>query len=173
MWELPKGSMFLRGVPVRKLKKFYEKEKNPKAKVRLLAAIKRKEEMSVDDIAISLHLPKRTVHGWLWKLVKEGLNGIYDKKQTGRPAKLTKKDMKKLRDELVKGPKACGFSSELWTMKMIREHVKRKFGAEFVSRHTSRIMNKIDFTYRKPRIKHYKSADKRSQERFKKRFVKR
>jgi len=170
MWELPKGSMFLRGVPVRKLKKMYEKERISKAKLRLLVAIKRKEGMSVDDIAISMHLPKRTVHGWLWKMTNNGINGIYDKKQTGRPARLTKKDMKKLRDDLVKGPKTCGFSSEIWTMKMIREHVKRKFKVEFVSRHTSRIMDKINFSYRKPRIKHYKSADKRSQERFKKRF---
>lgn len=170
MWELPKGSMFLRGAPLRKLKKMYEKEKNPKAKLRLLAAIKRQEEMSVDAIAISLHIPKRTIHGWLWKLVKKGLDGIYDKKQTGRPAKLTKKDMKNLRKDLIKGPKECGFSSEIWTTKMIREYVKRKFKTEFVNRHMSRIMKKVDFTYRKPRIKHYKSADKRQQEHFKKRF---
>lgn len=172
MWELPKGSMFLRGMPVRKLKKLYEKEKNPKAKLRLLASIKRKQDKSLDEISFDLQKPKTTIHDWLHVIDKKGINGIYDKKQTGRPAKLTKKDMKKLRKDLIRGPKECGFSSEIWTMKMIREHVKRKFNTEFVGRHMSRIMNKIDFTYRKPRIKHYKSADKRSQERFKKRFAK-
>ena len=160
----------MRGVPVKKLKKFYGKEKNPKAKLRLLATIKRKQDKTLDDISFDLQKPKTTIHDWLHIIDKKGISGIYDKKQTGRPARLTEKDMKKLRNDLVKGPKICGFSSEIWTMKMIRDYVKRKFGVEFVNRHTSRIMDKIDFSYRKPRIKHYKSADKRSQERFKKRF---
>jgi len=152
------------------LKKAYKREKDAKAKLRLLASMKRKKSMKIEDIAMELNQPVMTVTNWLKKIGKEGINGIYDKKQTGRPARLTKKNMEKLKGDLVKGPKACGFSSELWTMKMIREHVKRKFGVGFVSRRTSRIMNKIDFSYRKPRIRHYKSADKRSQERFKKRF---
>lgn len=163
----------LDNVSMNVLKKAYKKEKDVKAKLRLLASMKRKKNMKIEDIAMELNQPVMTVANWLKKICKEGINGIYDRKQTGRPARLTEKDMRKLRDDLVKGPKTCGFSSELWTMKMIREHVKRKFKTEFVNRHTSRIMDKIDFTYRKPRIKHYKSADKRSQERFKKRFAKR
>lgn len=163
----------LDNVSMNVLKKADKREKNPKAKIRLLAAKMRKKGKTIEDISKELDIPVMTLTNWFKKIGKEGINGIYDKKQTGRPAKLANNDMKKLSEDLMKGPKACGFSSELWTMKMIREHMKRKFGVEFVNRHTSRIMNKINFTYRKPRIKHYKSADKRSQERFKKRLGKR
>ncbi len=153
------------------LRLLYDKEDSAKGKLRLLAAIKRKEGLSIDDIAASINKPRRTVHGWLHRFEQRGLAGVRDKKQPGRPPKLKKSQLKQLRADLLKGPQACGYGEQLWTRKLVQEHVRKRFGASFVERHMTRLLHKLGFTCQKPRQRHYKAAPKRSQEHFKKRFT--
>lgn len=142
-------------------------EKNSKARLRFLAALKRREGKSLDAIARDLGMGRRTVHEWLRRFVEMGLEGVYDKKQPGRPRRLTERQTRELRKDLMAGPEGFGFSKQLWTTRMVQEHVKRKFHAEYVDRHMRRLLQGMGFSIQKPRPVHYK-ADKRVQERFKK-----
>lgn len=164
MWNLPKGEEFLWRISTQKLKNAYNRETEQKAKMRLLAAIKRREGKSIDAIANDLSIGRRKAHEWLRRFVERGLQGTYDKKQPGRPTLLAKKQLKK---DLIAGPQKFGFSKQLWTTRMVQEHVRKKYGISYVDRHMRRLLNSMGFSSQKPRPVHYK-ADKRSQERFKK-----
>lgn len=171
MWELKRGSEFLPKVSMRKLRSVYAKENDAKAKLRLLAAIKRKEGESIDAIAVSICKPRRTVHGWLHRFEQRGLNGAEARKQPGRPSHLKKKQLLQLRADLLKGPQACGYSEQLWSRRLVQVHVSKKFKLSYTEQHMRRLLHKLGFTCQKPRQRHYKAAPKRSQEHFKKRFV--
>lgn len=171
MWELKRGPAFLSKVSMRELRSAYEKERNAKAKLRLLAAIKRKEGESIDTIATSISKPRRTVHGWLHRFEQRGLSGAEDKKQTGRPPRLKKKQLLQLMADLLKGPQACGYPEQLWSRRLVQVHVSKKFKLSYTEQHMRRLLHKLGFTCQKPRQRHYKAAPKRSQEHFKKRFV--
>jgi transposase len=167
MWNLPKGEEFLWKVSTKKLKSVYQKERQQKAKLRLLAALKRREGKSTDAIAQNLNIGKRSVHEWLHRFVDRGLQGAYDIKQTGRPKLLTDTQLKNLRNDLIAGPHKFGFSKQLWTTRMVQEHVKKKYHIKYVDRHMRRILHSMGFSSQKPRPVHYK-ADKAAQELFKK-----
>ena len=109
MWNLPKGHEFMREVSTAKLKAVYRKETSEKAKMRLLSAVKRRQGKSIDQIAGDLEMGRRTVHSWLRRFVKRGLEGAYDVKQPGRPKRLTDRQLKSLRSDLIGGPEKFGF----------------------------------------------------------------
>lgn len=165
MWSLKRGNEFLSYVSVQRLQTMYNREKNAKAKLRLLAAIRRKKGESIDDIAYALEKPRRTIHGWLHRFAQRRLNAVHDKKRGGRPSKLTKAQLKKLRRELLRGP--AHVPGRLWTTRHVHEHLKREYGITYHRSNVFRLLHKLGFSLQLPRQQHYKT-DKVTQERFKK-----
>ena len=165
MWMLKRGSTFLPYVSLQRLQKLYAREQNVKGKLRLLAAIRRKKGESIDDIAFALEKPRRTIHGWLQRFEQRRLKAVHDKKQPGRPTRLTASQLKKFRRELIRGP--AHVPGRLWTTPLVREHLKKKYGVSYQRSNVFRLLHALGFSVQLPRQQHYK-ADKNSQERFKK-----
>lgn len=165
MWQLKRGSAFLPSVSLKRLQDLYGQEQNVKAKLRLLAAIRRKKGESIDDIAYAIEKPRRTIHGWLQRFEQRRLKGIYDEKQSGRPPKLTRPQLKKLRRELIKGP--AHVPGRLWTVRLVNEHLRRNYGINYERKHVTVVLRGLGFSVQMPRPQHYKS-DKYAQQRFKK-----
>lgn len=168
MWILKKGNAFLAYVSLERLQKLYHREHNAKAKLRLLTAIRRKKGESLDNIAAALEKPRRTIHGWLQRFEQHGLKAIHDKKQPGRPARLTNSQLKKLRLELIHGP--AYVPSHLWTTRLVHEHLVKKYSIKYQRSNVFRLLHALGFSVQKPRPQHYKS-DKEVQERFKKKLT--
>lgn len=165
MWNLRKGNDFLPYVSIQRLQALYAHEQQAKAKLRLLVAIRRKKGESIDEIAAALEKPRRTVHGWLHRFEQRRLNAVYDKKQPGRPSRLNKAQLKTLRRELLHGP--AHVPSRLWTTRLVREHVEKKYGITYRRSNMFRLLHVLGFSVQQPRQQHYK-ADKKAQQRFKK-----
>ena len=165
MWSLRKGASFLPKVSVERLNKLYSAEKNVKAKLRLLVALHRKKDESIDAIAEALEMPRRTVHGWLRRFEERGVRGSHDKKQPGRTPLLTKSQLKKLRRELLKGPPHV--PSGIWEMRQVRDHIQKKYGVAYKRHNIFRLLNVLGFSVQKPRPRHFKS-DPQQQDQFKK-----
>ena len=167
MWKLSRGENFLAGVSLRALHTKYDKEKSEKSKLRLLAAIHRKKGRSLDEITDILSKPRRTVHGWLVRLHKRGLGGLRDVKQSGRPAQLSRRQLRTLERHLERGPPHNLYG--LWTTKLVRKHVYETYGIEFTPRHLRRVLQELGFSVQKPRPRHYK-ANPAAQAAFKKKL---
>lgn len=156
MWELEKGKLFLPKTSLSKIKRVYRKEENGKTKIRLLAAIHRKQGKSLDDIAGLLEKSRYTVHTWLTNFQKRGIAAKDSIKQPGRKPKLTAKQIRELVKVLERGP--LHNPNGLWSTKEVREFVKRKYGISFVPQHIWRILIALGLSLQRPRKKHYKSA---------------
>jgi transposase len=78
----------------------YAAEQHPKSKLRLLAAVHRRQGKSIDQIANSLSKSRRTIHGWLTRFSERGIIAKDARKQTGRPAQLTQSQKRQLIKEL-------------------------------------------------------------------------
>lgn len=166
MWNLSKGNRFLWGNSITKLQKMYNAETNPKAQIRLLAAIHRKQGKSLDDISELLMKSRTTVHGWLTKFQKEGISARYPKKQTGRPPQLSTSQRKELARILEKGPPHN--RTGLWDTKSVNKLIQKKYGRVYVNQHVWRILKGLGFTLQRPRKRHYKSASVADIKKFKK-----
>ena len=166
---LQKGNKFLPDISKEKLRILYGNEKHAKAKLRFLAAIQRKEGKTLDDISSYLQKPKTTIHDWLQRLESKGLGNIYDAKQTGKPARLTKTQEKELDKILESSPENQNIPFVMWTTHLVQYLLLTKFNVELKVRQVRNIIKKINFTLQIPRPEHQK-ANKKAQEEFKKKL---
>ena len=163
---LKKRDGFLVDLSLPELKKSYHLEKNAKAKLRLLAAVQRKEGKTLDDIASFLQKPKTTIHDWLRRLEDGGIKNIYDIKQTGKPAKLTKQQLDELEKVLDESPQKQGLPFTLWTTKLVQYIIIKLFNVKYELWNVWMIVTKLDFSLKVPRQENRK-ANKKLQEKFK------
>ena len=168
MWNLSKGIQFLPTISVNQLQKIYDAEKNSKAKLRLLSAIHRKKGKSIDDIAYLISKPRKTIHGWLVRFQKRGIDAKDSIKQTGRPVVLTVKQREKLIKILERGPPHN--PDGLWSTKEIREIITKKFNRTYVKQHVWRMLVSLGFSMQRPRKRHYQRASDEEIAQFKKKL---
>lgn len=166
MWSLPKRMVFLPDISTQQLRAMYAAEQHPKSKLRLLAAVHRREGKSIDEIAYMLSKHRRTVHGWLTRFVERGIGAKNARKQTGRPSQLTLAQKRQLVKDLERGPphNATG----LWSTKEVRELLRRKYKAVFVKQHVWRMLDQLGFAMLRPRKQHHQRASNDEIARFKK-----
>ena len=163
---LPKGEGFLPDCSKEELERLYEVEVDPKAKVRLIAAINRKEGKSIPAIGRWLKCPTTTVKGWLSRMHKFGLGARYNKKQPGNKPNLGKRDLVRLKRIIAGSPEKQGLDYAMWNNKLTQHVIRKEFGVKFSLSHVGRILKKIGFSMKKPRPEN-KKASKKAQEKFK------
>lgn len=164
-WNLAKGNDFLPEFSVDELREMQKQEKNAKAKLRLLVALKRKEGMAFDGIAVQLEMKRITVNKLLHRFQDKGIIAKEDEKRSGRPKELTMAQLKSLKDRLIAGPRKG--QNPLWTTKMVMACVEKKYGKKYTARNIRRLLSQMGFSVQKPRPRHYE-ADLEKQAYFKK-----
>jgi len=145
------GEAFLPRVSVAHLKKLAAKETKAAVRVRLLVALHRKQGWSIDSIAESVSLHRRSVHDILHRFIKRGVNAAESIPKSGRKKRLTNAQLKHVKNKLLKPPSASKFEGDFWNAKMVSELVRRECGVTYTGRHTTRLLLKLGFSYKKPR----------------------
>ena len=132
-------------------------------------AILRKEGKTIEEISDVTRKPKTTISDILNRFEKKGIIAKDAIKQKGQPSKLSAKDIKKLDKILSKKPIDIGLPFVIWTTKIVKYLIKKKFGVSYVSIQIHIILKKIKFSMQKQRPEHMR-ANKEIQRRFKKNF---
>ena len=164
-----KGESFMRKFSLEQIEAAYQVEPNVKAKIRLQCAFLRKKGKSQPYIAEVVGKAASTVSDILRRMEKRGSKGAQAIKQKGQPKKLSKADLLKLKRMLAQTPQKQGLPFLLWTTKLVRYVIKKKFGVDYVVMHIHRLLKASGFTMQKARPEHIK-ANKLLQAEFKKNF---
>jgi transposase len=61
---------------------------------------------SIKDICDQLGVAGRTIGNWIQRFMLGGINGLFDKKRSGRPPKMTKTQRRTLAKIIERGPKS-------------------------------------------------------------------
>ena len=169
MGWIKKGEKFLPEFSKAELTRLYQKEKNAKAKLRLLAAIFRKEGKSLDAISESVQTPKTTVHDWLKRLESEGLDGLIDNSRPGRPSWLSQEQKEELEKVLSGSPEKQGIPFKIWTTSLVQYIIHELFNVTYKPRNVQKLVKKLGFVLKVPRSRNKKASTK-TQEEFKKKL---
>lgn len=164
-----KGNDFLPKVSLKKLEKLYHAEINAKSKLRLQCAILRKGGKTIEEISDVTRKPKTTISDILNRFEQRGIIAKDAIKQKGQPRRLSAKDLKKLDKALSKKPIDSGLPFVVWTTKLVKYFIEKRFGVSYVVIQIHRILRKIKFSMQKQRPEHIK-ANKMLQRQFKKNF---
>ena len=166
--RVPTGNNFMKGTSINFLRKICKKETNAKAKLRLKAAILRKQQKTYSQICSSLDVLPSTLSYWLNRMHVEGVVASHHRTHPGKQSFLSQSQLVSLQKQLMQSPQAHGFASTVWSTRMIIQHVKKQFGAQYAARGIRDLLHRIGFSSKKPRPIHHKSASIQQQKRFKK-----
>lgn len=128
------------------LKKSQEKRKA----IRILAIKKLLEGKRKLDIADFLGYSRVSLTNWVRRVNQKGLNGLKEKIGRGLKSQLTIKQKRKLKNELLSSPKEFGFSSNLWTGKILKEHLQKKYGLTYRLSMMYVLFRQLGFTLQRP-----------------------
>lgn len=111
-----------------------------------------------------------TTNAWhkAWKQDKK--KGLLSKGRPGRPPKLTKKQLRKVERTLVKGPKAQGYATELWTLERIAKVIKKTTRAQYHPGHVWKILGDLGWTSQKPETQARERNEKKIRQWMRKEF---
>jgi len=107
-----------------------------------------------EDVADSLEMNHRTIYRWLEKYHYGGWDALKAKPIPGRPPKLNASQMKWLSNAIrEKDPRQLCFPFALWTLAMVREVIRRKFGVNLSEVSVGRILKTLGFSPQRPLYK--------------------
>jgi len=167
--RIKKSDEFLPSISKSELKVLYKNEKNAKAKLRLLAALRRKEGETLLSIAFSLEKAESTIHDWLARFEQGNLLYLYDTNQPGKPSLLTKKQLKELECILSQSPQKEDLPFVIWTTNLVQYIILKLFNVKYELWNIRKIIHKLGFVFKVPREENRK-RNKKAQEEFKKKL---
>lgn len=104
---------------------------------------------SVWEMAQLLGVGEQTVRDWLHAFVLGGTDSLFYRPRSGRPPKLTATQRQELRQLVVDGPDAAGYSSACWTAGMIADLIHLRFKVDYAARYVCRLLDQLGFSYQK------------------------
>lgn len=106
--------------------------------------------LSKAEIARRLGVSRTSVHQWAKKIRSGGIRRLKKRKSTGRPAKLTRQQKRRLSRLLKKGAVTSGFETERWTLSRIANLIKREFDVDYNPNYLPRLLKPLGFSVQHP-----------------------
>jgi transposase len=75
---------------------------------------------------------------------------LLEVKRRGRSARLSSVQLEQLQQELLRGPTAHGYHTELWTLERIAVVIRRVFGISYHPAHISKVLHALGWSCQKP-----------------------
>lgn len=107
-----------------------------------------------DYIANLMGCSQPTIHRWINNYIKG--RTLKTLPRSGRPTKLTKKNLSKLKNKILKKIKETNSQYCSTSTKEVGKIIKQEIGETYSLRHVERIMHKLSFSLITPRPEHIK-----------------
>jgi transposase len=117
---------------------------------RLRALTLLQQGMMPGEVAKLVGVDRRSVRRWKATIREDGERGLRARPASGRPAKLSVKDKRKLEGLLLKGPLAAGFGTDLWTCPRVAELIEQRFAVQYHVDHIGRLLHDLGWSPQKP-----------------------
>lgn len=102
------------------------------------------------DVAHRLGVDRRSVRRWKAAFRVRGEHGLRARPNTGRPRRLDEKHRQRLERLLIRGARACGFPTDLWTCPRIALIIEKYFGVRYHVDYVSLLMHSLGWSPQRP-----------------------
>ena len=93
----------------------------------------------------------RTVEYWVHTFEEMGLAGLLEGVRSGRPRRLSDKQIEEVNAVLRLTPREAGLGGNLWDGKTLASWIERQYGIDLGARQCQRLFRQLGFRLRKPR----------------------
>jgi putative transposase len=98
------------------------------------------------EIAKKLGVGRRSVRRWKAAFLDEGLEAIRLRPAHGRPSKLDPAAKKTLETALLRGARAAGYATDLWTCPRVAHVISETFGVGYHVDHIGRLLRSFGWS---------------------------
>lgn len=102
------------------------------------------------EVARQLGVSRQSATEWHRAWQEEGVRGLRQAERTGRPPRLTTKELKSVQRALLKGPGAYGWRTELWTLQRVADVIAIETGVRYHIGHVWKILRGLGWSWQKP-----------------------
>ncbi len=102
------------------------------------------------DVAAKVGTTSRSVNRWWIAYCEQGQTGLEAQPHPGKPCRLSPRQRDWLTRRLLKGAKANGYPTDLWTCVRIAEVIERHYGVHYHVDHIPRLMASLGWSCQKP-----------------------
>jgi len=107
--------------------------------------------MTCPEVARLLGDAPRSVEYWVHRYQRQGLGGLTEGERSGRPRRLSEKQMEEINRVLRHKPSDAGMRVNLWDGKTLSAWIEKSYGIELKVRQCQRLFRQLEFRLRKPR----------------------
>ena len=104
----------------------------------------------IREVARMVKASPSTVFGWKQVLEEKGREGLKPKPPVTPTKRLGAEPKEGLKEILLKGARAAGYPTELWTLKRITEVIEKEFQVKYHPGHVWKVMREMGWTAQKP-----------------------
>lgn len=122
-------------------------EKLERRRLRAIALLN--EDYQPVEVARLVGVDRRSVRRWKAAYLSGGDKAI-KARPAGRPPKLDPKTKAKLERELLKGARAAGFPTDLWTCPRVAQLIHTRFSVRYHVDHIGRLLRHLGWSPQKP-----------------------
>lgn len=102
------------------------------------------------EVASQLGVDRRSVRRWKAAYRKGGETALQAQPAPGRPSALDDRAKARLERILLKGARAAGYPTDLWTCPRVAEVIAERFGVEYHVDHIGRLLRGLGWSPQKP-----------------------
>lgn len=107
--------------------------------------------LTCPEVARLLGDAPRSVEYWVHRFERDGLGGLAEGERSGRPGRLSEKQVLEVSRVLRAKPSDAGMRVNLWDGKTLSAWIDRTWGIQLGVRQCQRLFRHLDFRLRKPR----------------------
>lgn len=136
---------------IQRLQQAYANDTTPLIR-RIHALLALADGKTLDEVAETLGIGEQTVRDWVHAFLLQGVDSLFYHPRAGRPAKLTVSQRKELKEVVLAGPEAAGYSSGCWTSGMIADLIKLRFRVEYAPRYVCHLLGVLGLSFQRGRF---------------------
>jgi transposase len=108
------------------------------------------EGKGVREVSRLVGAAPSSVSRWKQELEQGGMEALQAKPHAGRSPRLSAHQKQELEGILLKGARAAGFLTDLWTLARVTQVIEREFGVKYHPGHVWRILRGMGWSAQKP-----------------------
>ena len=128
-------------------------------------AVKASQEQSADSVSKSYHVHRSTLYRWIAKKKTSKSLERSCEPGSGRPSKLTDKEIKKITRLILNPASKYGYETDFWTIRRIIDITKKVLGIKISKTSMYEMLYNEDYSYKKPEKRYYE-ADEEAQQKW-------
>lgn len=102
------------------------------------------------EVARMIGADRRSVRRWKAAYRKKGRQALESRPASGRPPKLPASQTRRMERELLRGAKAAGFDTDLWTCPRVAQLIERRFRVHYHVDHIGRLLHSLGWSPQRP-----------------------